>query len=182
MHTTCSDGFDTYDDMVKMALVWGYGFIAITDHHMCDDVRTACRNETRLHCFYGMEVGSVDKIEILGIGITRPIDYGLPPAEVVDLIHKQGGIAIAAHPWAEGQAFSEDQLLNSGLDAMECPTDGSKPFPLNLSTLPCVYDSDAHHTYTLDPIHSNICDMHIRTVDDLRTAILAGKCHQGTHE
>lgn len=182
IHTTCSDGFNTYDEMVRMALVWGYRFIAITDHHMCTDVRIACRNEDRLHCFYGMEVGSVNKIEILGIGMTVPIDYGLPPSEVVDLIHKQGGIAIAAHPWGEGQRFTEDQLLNSGLDAMECPADGSQPFTFDTSALPCIYDSDAHHTYTLDPQHSNTCDMRINTVADLKTAILSGKCHQGKKE
>jgi hypothetical protein len=182
IHTTCSDGFNTYDEMVRMALVWGYRFIAITDHHMCTDVRIACRNEDRLHCFYGMEVGSVNKIEILGIGMTVPIDYGLPPSVVVDLIHKQGGIAIAAHPWGEGQRFTEDQLLNSGLDAMECPADGSQPFTFDTSALPCVYDSDAHHTYTLDPQHSNTCDMRINTVADLKTAILSGKCHQGKKE
>jgi hypothetical protein len=182
MHTTCSDGANTFDEMVKMALVWQFDFIAITDHHMCTDVRIACRNEDRLHCFYGMEVGGVNKIEILGIGISKPIDYGLPADEIVRQIHAQGGIAIAAHPWIEGQSFTQDQLLNSGLDAMECPANGSHPFSFDTSALPCMYDSDAHSTLTLDPMHSNLCDMHIRTVEDLRTAIHSGKCHQGTHE
>ncbi len=182
MHTTCSDGANTLDEMVKMALVWHYDFIAITDHHMCKDVRIACRNEDRLHCFYGQEVGGVNKIEILAIGITVEIDYGLPADVIVNQIHQQGGIAIAAHPWIEGQDFTQDQLMNSGLDAMECPADGSKPFSFDTSALPCVYDSDAHSTQTLDPKHSNLCDMRIQTVADLRTAILSGKCHQGTPE
>ncbi len=165
-----------------MALAWGYDFIAITDHHMCADVRTACRNDDRIHCFYGTQVVSVNRIEILGIGVTRPIDDGLPPAEVVDLIHKQGGIAIASHPWVVPFRFTQDQLLNSGLDAMECPADGSHPFSFDTSALPCVYDSDAASILNLDPKHSNICDMHIRIVDDLRKAISEGKCHQGTSE
>lgn len=182
MHTTCSDGDNTLDEMVKMALVWKFNFIAITDHHMCKDVRIACRNEDKIHCFYGQEVGGENKIEILAIGITTEIDYGKPAKTIVDLIHQQGGIAIAAHPWIEGQNFTEDQLLNSGLDAMECPADGSKPMPFDTGSLPCVFDSDAHRTWALDPKHSNLCDMRIQTVEDLRTAILTGKCHQGTSE
>lgn len=182
MHTTCSDGDNTLDEMVKMALVWKYNFIAITDHHMCKDVRIACRNEDRLHCFYGQEVGGVNKIEILAIGITVEVDYGLPADVIVSKIHQQGGIAIAAHPWIEGQDFTQEQLMDSGLDAMECPADGSKPFSFDTSALPCVYDSDAHSTQTLDPKHSNLCDMRIQTVEDLRTAIKTGKCHQGTSE
>jgi hypothetical protein len=186
MHTTCSDGNNTFDEMVWMALVWHYDYIAITDHHMCYDVQIACNNEDRLVCFYGQEVGSsANKIEILAIGINTAIDYGKQPAEIVDLIHQQGGIAIAAHPWGEAdgnQRFTQEQLMNSGLDAMECPADGSHPFDFDTSALPCVYDSDAHHMHSLDPIHSTICDVRIQTLDGLRGAILSGKCHQGTHE
>jgi hypothetical protein len=186
MHTTCSDGNNTLDDMVRMALVWKYDFIAITDHHMCNEDRIACRNEDRLVCFYGQEVGSsVNKIEILAIGINTAIDYGLEPAEIVERIHEQGGIAIAAHPWGEedgNQRFTQDQLLNSGLDAMECPADGSHPFDFDTSALPCVYDSDAHSYLSLDLLHSTICDVRIQTLDNLRNAILSGKCHQGTAE
>jgi hypothetical protein len=183
MHTTCSDGKNTYDEMVKMALVWNYGFIAITDHHMCNDVKDLCRSDDRLTCIYGQEVAGDTKtqIEILAIGITTPIAPGKSAPEIVQLIHAQGGIAIAAHPWGENgkQRFSQEQLLYSGLDAMECMTDGSKPFDFDTSSLPCVYDSDAHSTFTLDPEHSNTCDMRIRSVGDLLIAIQSGRCHQG---
>ena len=183
MHTTCSDGEDSYEDMVRMALVWHYDFIAITDHHMCNDVKDACRSETRLACLYGQEVAGdkISKIEILAIGITTPIAAGKSAAEIVQLIHAQGGIAIAAHPWGENgiQRFSQDQLLNSGLDAMECMTDGTMPFSFDTGALPCVYDSDAHSTFTLDPEHSNTCDMRIRSVGDLLIAIQSGRCHKG---
>jgi hypothetical protein len=182
METDCSTGENTYDEMVKMALFWNYDFIAITDHHICRDVRIACQNESRLHCFYGTQVVSENNIEILAIGIKTAIDDYLPPAEIVQLIHEQGGIAIASHPWVVPFRFSQDQLLNSGLDAMECPADGSHPFAFDTSTVPCVYDSDAASINNLDPMHTNICDMHIRTVDDLKKAISEGKCHQGTRE
>ena len=48
MHTTCSDGVDTLDDMVKIALAYGYSFISVTDHSQCRDVKLACLNEDRL--------------------------------------------------------------------------------------------------------------------------------------
>jgi hypothetical protein len=37
---------------------------------------------------------------ILAIGIERAIDWRLPPEQAIDEVHRQGGIAIAAHPSA----------------------------------------------------------------------------------
>lgn len=179
MHTTCSDGEDELNDMVIVARGYGYSFIASTDHHMCDDVIQACINETRILCFPGMEVPGERYLEVLAINITRPIKGGLSVKEIVEEIHKQGGLAIAAHPWAEGQRYTEDDLLNSGLDAMECPPDGSDQFDFDTSALPCVWDSDAHKMWGIDPSRSTVCNMEIKSFQDLRNAILTRMCLQG---
>jgi len=144
MHTTCSDGRNTYDEMVEAALEHGDNFIAITDHHVCDDVIEACRNDDRILCFPGQEVPALGKREVLSIGTTFQFPDGLTVKQIVDRIHAAGGIAIAAHPWANGQGYDENDLLHSGLDAMECRWDGSQTMPFDTSSLPCVYDSDAH--------------------------------------
>jgi len=179
MHTTCSDGKDEFDDMVKVARGYGYAFIASTDHHMCDDVIRACINETRILCFPGMEVPGERYLEVLAINITKPIRSGLSVKKIVEEIHKQGGLAIAAHPWAEGQRYNEDDLLNSGLDAMECPPDGSEQFDFDTSALPCVWDSDAHEMWAIDPSHSTVCNLEIKSFQDLRNAIVTHMCLKG---
>jgi hypothetical protein len=40
---------------------------------------------------------------IIAIGIDRAISWRLPAAEIVDEIHRQGGVAIAAHPVPHSQ-------------------------------------------------------------------------------
>lgn len=177
MHTTCSDGADELTRMVAVARWWGYGFIAVTDHHWCEDVIQFCINETRLLCFPGLEVPTSERLEVLAIGITHPVASSLTVPETVQRIHAEGGIAIAAHPWVPGFEYNEELLLHSGLDAMECPPDGSQAMPFDTSALPCMYDSDAHSAMALDPYTSNLCDMPIRSLEDLRYAIQHRLCH-----
>jgi hypothetical protein len=174
MHTDCSDGRNTYEEMVTTAIDMGYNFIAITDHHVCDDVIQACLNEDRILCFPGMEVPAAGRLEVLSIGTTTQFPDYLTVKQIVDRVHAQGGIAIAAHPWALEQSYTEDQLLHSGLDAMECLRDGSQTMPFDTSSLPCVYDSDAHSIDVLgDPM---VCTGEIKTIDDLRAVITGRLC------
>jgi len=179
MHTTCSDGKDDYEDMVKVALGYGYKFIAITDHHMCDDVIDACVNERRLLCIPGMEVATIGYIEVLALNITEPIQDGMHIYDAVKAIHSQGGMAIAAHPWAAGQRYSEEGLLESNIDAMECTIDVTDPFDFDASALPCVWDSDAHEKWAIDPSRSTVCNLEIGSFQDVRNAILTRLCLKG---
>jgi hypothetical protein len=179
VHTTCSDGKDDYEDMIKVALGYGYKFIAITDHHMCDDVIQACVNERRILCIPGMEVPSTGYIEVLALNITEPIKDSMNIYDTVKAIHAQGGMAIAAHPWAAGQRYSEEGLLESNIDAMECPIDGTDPFDFDTSALPCVWDSDAHEKWAIDPSRSTVCNLEIGSFQDVRNAILTRMCLKG---
>jgi putative hemolysin len=60
MHTTCSDGKNSYDEMVKKALSLQFSFMAITDHiyggsTLCDDVIRQCLDEKLMHPQYGSD-------------------------------------------------------------------------------------------------------------------------------
>ncbi len=48
--------------------------------------------------FFGEEI-KTSKGDIIAIGITEEILPGLTPEETIELIHEQGGLAIAAHPY-----------------------------------------------------------------------------------
>jgi hypothetical protein len=182
MHTTCSDGVDTLDDMVKVAVAYGYTFISVTDHHQCRDVKLACLNEDRLLCIPGHEVPAANNLEVLAIGVNKNIRALQSVKDTVILIHQEGGLAIAAHPWAFKQTYTQDELMNSGLDAMECPADGSHPFSFDTRSLPCVYDSDAHEMWAIDPSRSTVCNGEIKSFQDLKAAILGNRCFRGLPE
>ncbi len=177
MHTTCSDGKNTYEEMVQDALMHGYAFIAITDHHVCPEVNKACEREDRLKCFPGMEIALANRREILAVGVNYQFRDGLTAVQAVNKIHELGGIAIAAHPWAADYSWEAWDLYNSGLDAMECPIDGSMPF--DSTKLPCTYDSDAHSIETLDPYNSMLCQGRITSVESLLNAIKSRQCVLG---
>jgi len=192
MHTTCSDGVNTYEEMASVAIGRGLSFIAITDHRVCADVFEKCAKEARLLCMPSEEV-TTPGWHILALGISDEICIeqgenvceGNAPAEyLIGKIHGQGGIAIAAHPMLE---LPEDKLAAElGMfDAMEC---GHPSYSLRqarkarefskLLDVPCVYDSDAHQMGALGGMH-NICAIETVSAEAVKQAVLSGKCRRG---
>ncbi len=184
IHTICSDGENDYETMVQQALLMRYAFIAITDHRfggsaICKETLRKCRQEKRLVCVPGMEVSG--KVHLLALGITTTVSEKLPVKEQVKEIHKQGGLAIAAHPFVSPWRYTDEELFRSGLDAMECrdiPSadvsrfiDMQKKYPL-----PCVYNSDAHSR--LQMTMYTICMGEIKSFADLKKAIKEKRCFQ----
>jgi len=205
MHTTCSDGKDSYDVMVEESLKRGFKFIAITDHKVCPDYMERCRNETRLLCIPSMEFTTPNG-HILAIDITKdpaeaecgnnndtygennepPCTGGLSLSESIRRIHEQGGIAIAAHPmtilpnnWLK-KISGEDLRM---FDAMECDATGYSPAERMESEelvrklgIPCVFDSDAHDIESLGMMY-NICELNQNlSKEAVKDAIVKNKC------
>jgi hypothetical protein len=178
IHTECSDGRNYYEEYVQRALALGYTFIATADHHWCPDLIETCRNETRLLCIPGVELSGVNHIVALNLQTT--MYDNMPIVEQVRQIHAQGGLAIAAHPFLRGYVYSADDLLNSNFDAIECNVDGSGDPGFDISSLTCVWNSDAHYVTQLGaPYTYTVCDVLIRNFDELKAAILGGYCHPG---
>jgi len=193
IHTTCSDGENSYEEIVRQALLVGYDFIAITDHVPTSDeacrqaVLETCQQETRLVCFPGAEV--TGRHHTLALGLRDIIDATQPVAKQVAEIHQRGGLAIAAHPlmgWASAglDPYTADELRLSESDAMECQTDDwwiallRETFGFSTPPLPCVYDSDAHNIRNIARKQGtyNVCDIPITSLADLELALATGKC------
>ncbi len=194
MHTTCSDGHQGYEEMVQKALALNLDFIAITDHRfdgmgipcpdwgcndrLCAQVVQQCRQETRLVCIPGAEI--IWSVHVLALGIQKGINAQLPVADQVQAIHRQGGIAVAAHPLGSKNRYGEDQLLKSGFDAMECGRTTAQDIARQQAFsqqhgLPCLYDSDAHNAADLGRMF-NVCSVPINNIADLKAALIGGKC------
>jgi hypothetical protein len=178
IHTVCSDGHNTYEQMVQAALAAGLDFIAITDHFWCPETIAWCKDETRLVCFPGKEISQ--NVHIVAVGISSTVNVGTVK-DVVSNIHKLGGIAIAAHPYREDKRYSPSLLFGSGFDAMECNFHQNILLTFDAQDMPCVWDSDAHEVSDIGeyPATTTACDMPIKTIDDLKTAIVGGHCQPG---
>jgi predicted metal-dependent phosphoesterase TrpH len=127
MHTNCSDGKLTPEDLMTQAVEIGLQGMAITDHHSVEGYYRAAQwleNRSRLqgngstndsiHLWTGMEITAylppVD-VHILGYGF-NPLDPSLAPyltgreprgvdaraERVIAALHKAGAIVILAHP------------------------------------------------------------------------------------
>lgn len=102
VHTTASDGtahplevVEWASDMTRLSV------IAICDHNTTEGAleAAAAAARFRVQVIVGQEVESADG-HILGLFAPRRIRPGLTAERTVEAIHEQGGIAIAAHPFA----------------------------------------------------------------------------------
>jgi predicted metal-dependent phosphoesterase TrpH/putative hemolysin len=183
MHTTCSDGKNSYEEMVQKALSLKFSFIAITDHTyggtgICENVIRQCRDEKRLLCIPGMEV--TGKVHLLAIGIQRSIGNRRSVKKQVEEIHRQKGIAIAAHPFRLTSPYTESEMFETELDAIECkdiPSDKNGTFfdKMREHEIPCVSNSDAHDAAMMEA-RWMMCDGEIRSFDDLKAAMMGKRC------
>lgn len=142
IHTTCSDGFGNYTQIVKSAKDKNYKLIAITDHntieahkHIQDEILLT---GAEFDCWFGYVF-----IHLLayGIDINNPNIYPflaktqkdtedvLPRLftkrnvkKLIETIHSAGGIAVLAHPacyWALNLEKLVKDLIKIGLDGIE---------------------------------------------------------------
>lgn len=155
--------------MIQAALTAKLDFIAITDHKFCPEVLSGCAGETRIKCFPGKEI-TIGQTHVLAIGITKNIGYNTSLTDIVKEIHRQGGIAIAAHPNVERFYYLDSELTGSGFDAQECTGDYKERRPL-----PCIYNSDAHKTGDL-AWQLNSCNIKVESIVELKENILTKKC------
>jgi predicted metal-dependent phosphoesterase TrpH len=100
VHTEHSpDSFASVKDVITMAKARGLNGIAITDHNSISAIKEAQKIAGKDFLIIpGEEVESKEG-HILAIGIIKLIKPKLSAKETIGEIHKQGGIAIAAHPY-----------------------------------------------------------------------------------
>lgn len=93
------DGFASVEEIIERAVEIGLSGIAITDHDTLEGSLKALEiSGGRIDVIPGMEI-STREGHILAYGVKEPVPPGLGAAETVGLIHRLGGIAVAAHPY-----------------------------------------------------------------------------------
>ena len=98
--STWSDGALTPWGLVLEAQHQGLDAIAITGHRQTQDARWGRWFSERIGgptVLVGEEIPEIPH-HVIAVGITTTVDYRLDVAAQIAEIHRQGGVAIAAHP------------------------------------------------------------------------------------
>src|SRR5437660_314202 len=128
VHSVWSDGAQRPETIVRFAAD-RVDVVAITDH---DEIRGAlqARAFARDHADLGVDVVVGEEIStvnghLLGLYLEERVPPGLPALETIGLIHAQGGLAVAAHPFhpirggARGHRTIAQLIPDLPLDAVE---------------------------------------------------------------
>jgi len=176
------DSIAKLSDIVKYSQNKGLKAIAITDHDEIDGTWAVREIEHEgLLLIPGEEVSST-KGHIVALGITDYIKPLQTPAETVDQIHDNAGIAIAAHPYCYYRSGIGDIVRSIPVDAME--TKNSR-FILGISNylakkvsaknkIPEIGASDAHFIEGIGSCYTEVPETD--DVDELLKFIKKGKC------
>ena len=173
-HSRHSDGNGLPKEMVEFAMKAGLSGLAITDHDAIEGSLEALDYATEgFRVISGMEVSSSEG-HILGLDIRELIPRDISAAEVVDRVHAQGGLAVAAHPYDRRRRGVGDLIFKLPFDAVEVVnghTFSNWRDPVNAcqqAHMPMVGGSDAH---TVDEIGS----VTVEYEGDVLAAIRSGK-------
>ena len=103
VHAFPGDGALTGWDLRTEARRRRLDVITVSNHNQTIAARIADRfsgDSERPIIIRGQEI-TAPGFHIIALGIETEIDWDLPAADVIDAVHSQGGVAIAAHPTSE---------------------------------------------------------------------------------
>lgn len=157
-----SDGVATPEGLIEVAKSKGLHGLALTDHNTCEGIdylleKGLMRNDGKpvdgFLVVPGVEVTTAEG-HLLCIGATLPNLKGRPAAEVCQLIHERGGLAIPPHPYDLFRAGIRQAVLDKlDIDAIEIFNAATTLRRYNRFAneyaaqrgLPVTASSDAHH-------------------------------------
>ncbi|WP_340817846.1 PHP domain-containing protein [Methanolobus sp. WCC4] len=162
--------------LVHAAMQRGLNGIAVTDHDTIDGALEAKKYETKdFAVIIGCEI-TTNEGEITGLFLHHPI-MSKEAEDVIDEIHKQGGIAVVPHPFDTYRAkrLKEVDKYCSKIDAIEvfnsrCIDEKSnlmaRQFALE-NNMPRVGGSDAHNLNEIGLGYTLVPEMEGRDTKDL---------------
>lgn len=132
IHSTWSDGEFTLAELRELLIAAGCRFACVTDHaDGFDDLRLAayrraCEqlSDSRFAFIPGLEYSCVQRMHIIGYGITVLLDSN-DPETVIRGIRRNGGLAVIAHPRNEAFPWIADfEALPDGIEVWNSKYDG----------------------------------------------------------
>lgn len=170
-------------EMLAQAKKLGVGAIAVTDH---DEIKGALEAK-KLSKEMGIEVIVSEEVtsssgHVLALGINEWIPPKLSVAETVDLIHGQGGLAIAPHPFDfKRNGIRAECLLCDGIEVFNAMSidrlTNRKALKIAKEKgMPMTAGSDAHSTemlgYGVTKVNADDAEGVLKEVREGRTSLL----------
>ncbi len=156
--------------------------LCITDHNTTRGATIAKKCSGDIDVVIGEEISSADG-EILALFIQEEIKPMLSAPETIDLIHEQGGVAVAAHPFSPHCHSLETRIHDLKLDGVEVFNAYHRDAYSNLMAqtfspgkLAKLGSSDAH---SLDMIGNGYTIFEGKTSEELRKSIMKRKTSFG---
>lgn len=119
LHTNYSDGIN-YKKMIDSAARKKINVVAVTDHNIITQEEIIKYAQKKGILVIPSEEIDTKKGEILAYNIKKTIPGGLNTQEAIRRVHKQGGLALAAHPHHIFPSLSfKVNIINSKLDGIE---------------------------------------------------------------
>ena len=187
LHTTFSDGTATPEETLNFLVArTPFRVVAVTDHDTIDGALRARRYAEEhpevfagVHVIVGEEV-SAREGHVIGLFLQEWIPPGLSAAKTVEEIHRQGGLAIAAHPYTNLMRWNNlvgvgDLIRSLPFDAIEVRNANFTEFRANRKAERHAGDkarlgsSDGHF---LESVGRCFTRFPGATAEDLRRAIL----------
>ncbi len=188
------DSHVSLEDIIEEAKNKGLDGICITDHDNLG-LREIVKNfyTEDLKIFVGVEILTTQG-DILVIGLDKVPDKMVTPDELLTLVHEQGAVAIAAHPYRKNNRGLEDHIYEHASDSLLPLTavevlNGSTPEYLNLqaaktaceSGLAMTGGSDAHFKERVGLMATRFA-YPIETEAELIAALKKGDCEPVYYE
>lgn len=99
IHSVRSDGTGTVDEIARAAHDAGLAFIILTDHGDGTAARLPPAYRSGVLCIDAVEVSTNGgHVVALGLGDASPYPMAGEPVDVIEDIHRRGGMAVVAHP------------------------------------------------------------------------------------
>jgi len=181
VHSSCSsDSIITSKHLVEYAKKRGLDAVAIADHNQVEYALEIAKN-VELLIIPSIEVSTLGG-HIVGLNIRKNIPKHLSVKKTIDLIHDQGGLAVACHPfaWLKG---SLGKNISDQFDAVEVINSSAFPFKrcnqkalkiaqkLNLAQ---IAGTDAHNPQSIGLAYAILEAK--PTIEDIMRAILEKRC------
>ncbi len=172
------------EQQVECARRNGMNVLCITDHDVVKGAFVAQNYAKRyddIEVVVGEEVSTADG-EVIGLWLNERVPDGISIEETLDIIHGQGGVAVAPHPFSFYVSCLHDRIYDLDLEGIEVINGGHPDaytntmaqtvFKNNPGKWAATSGSDAHSTYTTG---FNWTEFEGSGQEDFRKAILNKK-------
>jgi predicted metal-dependent phosphoesterase TrpH len=172
------------DQIEKKCFELDLNGFAITDHDTIDGVSEAIKIKSGLIVIPGLEI-SAKGAHVLALGVNELIPENQSLSKTVNDIHKQGALAILAHPFGLPKSWVNIHKVEGAcFDAIETSNSSQIPYRIieklnnrlaEKLQLPKTGGSDSHIAETLGRSYT-VIETESTTLDDILSSIKNGRC------